>query len=42
MSTADNSPFGNPCPCDDDGTPIITDVTDQRLKEWLPVYEGEE
>ncbi len=39
-ATAENSPFGNPVPCDDDGTPIITDATDPRLKAWAPVYEG--
>jgi sulfite dehydrogenase (quinone) subunit SoeA len=39
-ATAENSPFGNPCPCDEDGTPIISDSNDKRLKEWLPTYEG--
>lgn len=34
-ATAENSPFGNPVPCDVDGTPAITDATDPRLKEWL-------
>ena len=37
-ATPDNSPFGNPVPCDDDGTEIIHDATDPRLKEWLPDY----
>lgn len=41
-ATPENSPFGNPCPCDDDGTPVICDATDARLKEWMPVYEGRE
>lgn len=41
-ATAENSPFGNPCPCGIDGTPIIADSSDPRLKEWLPVYEGRE
>ena len=33
-ATPENSPFGNPCPCDEDGTPIISDASDPRLKEW--------
>lgn len=41
-ATADNSPFGNPCPCGEDGTEIIHDSSDERLKEWLPTYEGRE
>lgn len=43
-ATAENSPFGNPVPCDDDGTPIIVNASDPRLKEWAPNYnlgEGE-
>lgn len=40
-ATPENSPFGNPCPCDEDGTPIITDPNDPRLKEWLPDYEAD-
>ena len=39
-ATPENSPFGNPVPCDDDGTEIITSPTDPRLKEWLPDYEN--
>ena len=39
-ATPENSPFGNPVPCDDDGTPIITSAEDPRLQEWKPVYEG--
>nr|MCR5582102.1 molybdopterin dinucleotide-binding protein [Eggerthellaceae bacterium] len=37
-ATPENSPFGNPVPCDDDGTEIIHDSSDPRLKEWLPDY----
>lgn len=33
-ATADNSPFGDPVPCGDDGTEIISKPTDVRLKEW--------
>jgi anaerobic selenocysteine-containing dehydrogenase len=39
-ATPENSPFGNPVPCDVDGTPMIASPDDPRLKEWLPVYEG--
>ena len=39
-ATPENSPFNNPVPCDDDGTPIITDASDDRLKAWERVYEG--
>ncbi|WP_305296856.1 molybdopterin-containing oxidoreductase family protein [Parvibacter caecicola] len=40
-ATPENSPFGNPVPCDDDGTPIITDASDPRLKEWAQlITEG--
>lgn len=38
-ATPENSPFGNPVPCGPDGTEIIHDASDPRLKEWLPVYE---
>jgi anaerobic selenocysteine-containing dehydrogenase len=41
-ATAENSPFGNPCPCDSNGTPIIADSTDERLNKWLPVYDNRE
>ena len=41
-ATAENSPFNNPIPCDEDGTPMITSADDPRLKEWLPTYEEEE
>lgn len=37
-ATPENSPFGNPCPCDSNGVPIITDASDPRLKDWLPDY----
>ncbi len=41
-ATAENSPFGNPVPCDDDGTEIITSATDPRLKAWGELnYERE-
>lgn len=38
-ATPENSPFNNPVPCDDDGTPIITSADDPRLKEWQPNYD---
>ena len=38
-ATADNSPFGNPEPCGEDGTPIICDASDPRLLDWMPNYE---
>ncbi len=41
-ATPDNSPYGNPVPCDSNGTPIIHTSDDPRLKEWLPTYEGRE
>ncbi|MCD8316302.1 MAG: molybdopterin-dependent oxidoreductase [Eggerthellaceae bacterium] len=41
-ATAENSPFGDPCPCGNDGTEIIHSCDDPRLKEWLPTYEGRE
>jgi anaerobic selenocysteine-containing dehydrogenase len=41
-ATSENSPNGNPVPCGNDGTPIIADASDARLKAWLPVYGGEE
>ena len=36
-ATPENSPFGNPIPCGNDGTEIIHDSSDPRLKEWLPL-----
>ena len=41
-ATPDNSPEGNPCPLDVDGTEMITSASDPRLKEWLPVIDNEE
>lgn len=41
-ATPENSPYGNPVPCDVDGTEMITSPDDPRLKEWLPTYEGRE
>ena len=38
-ATPVNSPFGNPVPCGEDGTPIIYDSSDERLKAWMPNYE---
>lgn len=34
-ATAENSPHGNPVPCDPQGNPVITNANDARLKEWL-------
>jgi anaerobic selenocysteine-containing dehydrogenase len=34
-ATEDNSPFGNPVPCDPDGNPVIWESTDPRLKVWM-------
>ena len=33
-ATPENSPFGNPVPCDNNGVPIIWDSDDDRLKAW--------
>ena len=41
-ATPENSPFGNPCPCGEDGTEIIHDASDPRLKAWLPDYSKRE
>jgi anaerobic selenocysteine-containing dehydrogenase len=41
-ATADNSPFGNPVPCGEDGTEIITAGNDPRLKEWAKLNYGED
>ena len=41
-ATPENSPFGNPVPCGNDGTPIICDSSDPRLKAWLPDFENME
>ena len=34
-ATPENSPFGNPVPCDPWGNEAITNANDPRLKEWL-------
>lgn len=39
-ATPENSPFGNPVPCDKNGNPMIHDASDPRLKEWLPGGQG--
>jgi anaerobic selenocysteine-containing dehydrogenase len=39
-ATAENSPFGDPVPCDSNGVEIIHDAKDERLKAWLPDYEN--
>ena len=52
-ATAENSPFGNPVPCDPDGNPVIWQASDPRLKQWMitglrsraegePAWEGME
>ena len=41
-ATAENSPFGNPVPCGNDGTPIITSGADPRLKVWAILNYGVE
>ena len=38
-ATPENSPFGNPVPCGEDGTEMITAATDERLKRWMPNYD---
>ena len=39
-ATPENCPDGKVVPCaPEDGTEIIYDCTDPRLKEWLPNYE---
>ena len=39
-ATPENSPFGNPVPCGNDGTEIIHDSSDPRLKLWAIGAEG--
>ena len=39
-ATPENSPFGNPIPCDNNGNPMIHDASDPRLKDWLPGGPG--
>ncbi len=42
-ATPENSPFSNPVPCGIDGTEIIHDASDPRLKEWAQLsYAGKE
>lgn len=41
-ATPENSPFNNPVPCGNDGTEIIHDASDPRLKEWAIAYVEEE
>lgn len=38
-ATSENSPFGNPVPCDHNGVEIIHSADDPRLKAWTPQYE---
>ena len=38
-ATPENSPFGNPVPCGNDGTEIITSAEDARLKEWAAAID---
>ncbi len=39
-ATPENCPDGQVIPCaPEDGTPIIADASDPRLKEWLPNYD---
>ncbi|MBQ6454364.1 MAG: hypothetical protein IJJ14_08435, partial [Coriobacteriales bacterium] len=40
-ATPENSPFGNPIPCGVDGTEIIHDASDPRLKEWAIPWSEE-
>ncbi len=39
-ATAENSPFGNPVPCDPNGNECIHDASDPRLKEWVQAGKG--
>ena len=39
-ATAENSPFGNPVPCDPNGVECIHDASDPRLREWVPTGKG--
>lgn len=39
-ATAENSPFGNPVPCDPNGVECIHDAADPRLREWVPTGKG--
>jgi anaerobic selenocysteine-containing dehydrogenase len=40
-ATPENSPFGNPVPCDDDGTEIIHTPGDPRYQKWMMNYDEE-
>jgi anaerobic selenocysteine-containing dehydrogenase len=40
-ATPENSPFGNPVPCDDDGTEIIHTPGDPRYQRWMMNYDEE-
>ena len=39
-ATAENSPFGNPVPCDPNGVECIHDAADPRLREWVSTGKG--
>ena len=39
-ATAENSPFGNPVPCGDDGTELLHDSSAPRRKARAPEYAG--
>ena len=39
-ATAENSPFGNPVPCDPNGVECIHDASDPRLRQWVPTGSG--
>ena len=39
-ATEENSPFGNPVPCDPNGVECIHDASDPRLREWVPTGKG--
>lgn len=39
-ATAENSPFGNPVPCDPNGVECIHDATDERLRQWVSTGTG--
>lgn len=41
-ATPENSPFGNPVPCGNDGREIITAGDDPRLKDWAKLNYGED
>ncbi len=39
-ATKDNSPFGNPVPCDPNGKECIHDASDKRLRQWVSTGTG--